>query len=93
MRLATNEVWNDAQGQKQERTSWHSVAVWEKGAAKACADRLQKGSLVQVEGRLNYRETKHSKYPDVTLTYVSVIATEVRFLADLRRRPEPPPER
>ena len=30
--LATNEVWNDKSGQKQERTEWHRVEVFGKTA-------------------------------------------------------------
>src|SRR5213595_2779657 len=26
--LATSEVWNDAEGQRQERTEWHNIVVW-----------------------------------------------------------------
>ncbi len=29
-RIATNEKWNDKNGQTQERTEWHRVVVWGK---------------------------------------------------------------
>ena len=30
--LATTEVWNDKQGQRQERTEWHNIDLWGKQA-------------------------------------------------------------
>jgi len=52
--VATNEVWNDKQGQKQERTEWHKVVVWGR-QAEFCGQYLQKGSTVFVEGRIQTR--------------------------------------
>ena len=54
MRLATNEVFNDKQNQRQERTEWHRVVVWGK-TAENCAQYLDKGRSVYVEGRLQTR--------------------------------------
>ena len=53
-RLATNESWNDKNGQRQERTEWHRVVVWGK-KAEACSKYLSKGRQVFVEGRLRTR--------------------------------------
>jgi single-strand DNA-binding protein len=55
LRLATNEVWTDKSGEKQERTEWHRVVVWGK-QAENCAKYLKKGRPVYVEGRLRTRE-------------------------------------
>ena len=53
--LATTEVWNDKQGQKQEKTEWHRVVVWGK-TAEALAQYLTKGKQVYVEGRIPTRK-------------------------------------
>ncbi|MBN2370537.1 MAG: single-stranded DNA-binding protein [Vicinamibacteria bacterium] len=53
--LATNEVWNDKSGQRQERTEWHRVEVFGK-QAKIAQDYLRKGRQVYVEGSLRYDE-------------------------------------
>jgi len=53
--LATSEQWTDAGGQKQERTEWHQVQVWDR-LAEACAKSIAKGSLVYVDGTLKSRE-------------------------------------
>jgi single-strand DNA-binding protein len=53
--LATSEKWTDKAGEKQERTSWHRVEVWGK-QAKFCGEVFVKGSLVYVEGKIQYDE-------------------------------------
>lgn len=55
LRMATTEQWSDKDGQRQERTEWHSVQVWGK-TAEHCAQYLAKGRSVYVEGRLESRE-------------------------------------
>ena len=52
--VATNEVWKDKGGQKQERTEWHRVNVWGE-QAENCSKFLAKGRMVYVEGRLQTR--------------------------------------
>ena len=52
--VATNEVWKDKSGQKQERTEWHRVIVWAE-QAENCSKFLSKGRMVYVEGRLQTR--------------------------------------
>jgi single-strand DNA-binding protein len=54
LNVATNEVWFDKQGQKQERTEWHKIVVWGK-QADFCGQYLTKGSTVFVEGRIQTR--------------------------------------
>ncbi|MGD0835753.1 MAG: single-stranded DNA-binding protein [Polyangia bacterium] len=52
--VATNEVWKDKTGQKQEKTEWHRVNVWGE-QAEHCSKYLAKGRSVYVEGRLQTR--------------------------------------
>lgn len=53
--VATNRVWNDKNGQRQEAVEFHNVVVW--GRQAEIASRfLVKGSLVLVEGRLQTRD-------------------------------------
>ncbi len=54
LRMATNEVWRDAEGKDQESTEWHSVVLWGKQAEFA-ANYIKKGQLIYVEGRLQTR--------------------------------------
>lgn len=52
--VATNYVWTDNGGQKQEKVEYHNVVVWRK-LAEICAQYLKKGSKVYIEGRLQTR--------------------------------------
>lgn len=57
LRLATTESWKDREtGEKQERTDWHSVAVFGDGLAGVAERYLRKGSKVYVEGKLRTRK-------------------------------------
>ena len=52
--VATNDVWTDKAGQKQERTEWHRVVVWGK-QAQVISEHLAKGKQIYVEGSLQTR--------------------------------------
>lgn len=54
LRMATNEVWRDAEGNDQDQTEWHRVVLWGK-AAEFASNYIKKGQLVFVEGRLQTR--------------------------------------
>lgn len=54
LNLATTDTWNDANGQKQERTEWHRVVAWGK-LAEIAKEYLGKGRQVYIEGRLQTR--------------------------------------
>ena len=49
--LATDEYWNDAQGQRQQRTEWHNIVVWNK-LADLAQNYLKQGKQVYLEGKL-----------------------------------------
>ena len=53
--VATSESWKDKQGQIQEKTEWHKVAVFGK-LAEICGEYLRKGSQVYFEGKLQTRK-------------------------------------
>jgi single-strand DNA-binding protein len=53
--MATTEVWNDKQGQRQEKTEWHRVVLWGK-TAESLAEYLTKGKQIYVEGKLQTRQ-------------------------------------
>jgi single-strand DNA-binding protein len=53
--VATNTVWTDAQGQRQERTEFHNVVAWGK-LAEICGQYLSKGRKVYAEGRIQTRD-------------------------------------
>jgi single-strand DNA-binding protein len=53
--VATNFVWTDANGQKQEKAEYHNVVAWRK-LADIIGQYLRKGSKVYIEGRLQTRD-------------------------------------
>ncbi len=52
--VATNFIWTDASGQKQEKVEYHNIVAWRR-LAEICGQYLKKGSKVYIEGRLQTR--------------------------------------
>lgn len=52
--LATNRMWKDDQGNKQDRTEFHNIVAWRK-LGEICAQYLTKGKQVYIEGHLQTR--------------------------------------
>lgn len=52
--LATGRQWNDRNGQKQEKTEWHRLVLWEK-LADVAEKYVKKGDRLYVEGEIEYR--------------------------------------
>jgi len=53
--LATNRVYRDRAGDRQQTTEWHRLVVWGEGAENF-ARIVGKGDLLAVRGRLEYRQ-------------------------------------
>ena len=75
--LATSDVWNDAEGQRQERTEWHNVVVWGK-QAETCGQYLAKGRQVYVEGAVRTRQYDDKEGQRRYIT--EIVAQRVQFL-------------
>ena len=57
LRVATTETWKDRNsGERQERTEWHTVAIFNEGLAGVAERYLKKGSKVYIEGQLQTRK-------------------------------------
>lgn len=57
--LATSRSWNDASGNKQEKTEWHRCVVWNtknSQLADIVEKYVKKGDKIYVEGRIEYRQ-------------------------------------
>jgi len=50
--VATDRVWTDKEGNKQQKTVWFRIAAWGR-LAETCNEYLSKGRQVLVEGELN----------------------------------------
>ena len=53
--VATTEKWKNKDGERQESTEWHRVALWGK-QAEAIGGYLTKGKQVLVEGSIHTRK-------------------------------------
>jgi single-strand DNA-binding protein len=78
MRIATSEQFTDKQQQKQERTEWHRIVVWGK-MGENCAQYLDKGRQVYVEGRLQTRSWDDKKTGEKRYM-TEIVANQVTFL-------------
>tara|TARA_B100001109_G_C18627115_1_gene364285 strand:+ start:49 stop:501 length:453 start_codon:yes stop_codon:yes gene_type:complete len=55
--IATSETWKDRNsGERQERTNWHNIAIFNENLAQIAEQYLRKGSKVYVEGQLETRK-------------------------------------
>jgi single-strand DNA-binding protein len=57
LRIATSESWNDRKsGERQERTEWHRVTIFNENLGRVAKQYLRKGSKVYLEGQLQTRK-------------------------------------
>ena len=75
--VATDESFTDREGNKQDRTEWHRVVVFQR-VAENCANYLGKGSLVFVEGSLQTRQWQDQQ--GQTRYTTEIKAQRVQFL-------------
>ena len=56
MRIATSEQWKDRDGNRQERTEWHNVVIFNENLGRVAKNYLRKGSKVYIEGQIQTRK-------------------------------------
>ncbi|MGE5561791.1 MAG: single-stranded DNA-binding protein [Bacillota bacterium] len=56
MRVATSESWKDRDGNRQERTEWHNVVIFNENLGRVAKNYLRKGSKVYLEGQIQTRK-------------------------------------
>jgi single-strand DNA-binding protein len=56
LRVATSESWKDRDGNRQERTEWHRVVIFNENLGKVAKAYLKKGSKVYLEGQIQTRK-------------------------------------
>ena len=99
LRIATNESYKNAEGEKIEKVEWHNVVAWAQ-LAEICGEYLKKGSQVYIEGSL---QTRSYEDRDGNTKYTTEIkAREMQMLggrgdggsngAKAEARPEPAAE-
>jgi len=73
--LATNRVWKDKDGNKQEGTDYHNIVIFGRQAENV-AQYLKKGSSALIEGRLTTRSWESE---GVKKYRTEIIADRVQF--------------
>jgi len=76
--IATNRVWNDTNGQKQERAEFHNIVAWRR-LAEISSQYLKKGAKVYIEGRL---QTRSWDDPNGVKRYRTEIIAENMIMLD-----------
>jgi single-strand DNA-binding protein len=56
LRVATSETWKDKDGNRQERTEWHRVVIFNENLGRVAKSYLRKGSKVYLEGQIQTRK-------------------------------------
>lgn len=65
LRIATSEQWKDKNtGERQEKTEWHTVAIFSEGLVNVAERFLRKGSKVFIEGQLQTRKWQDAQGND-----------------------------
>ncbi len=80
--LAVNRTWNDAQGNRQEETSFINCTAWGQ-RGETIAKYVQKGRQLLVSGRLQQR-TWQDKETGKNRSTIDVIVEEFSFISDGR---------
>lgn len=74
--LATNRIWTNKAGARQDETEYHSVVVWGR-QAEIVGQFLHRGSLVFVEGRLQTRSWQDAQGQKRKTT--EIVADRIQF--------------
>ena len=82
LRMATNHVWRDADGNRQESTEFHALVAFGRNA-EICAAYCQRGKRVYVDGHLRTREYDGSD--GLRRTTTEIVVDGIRLLD--RREP------
>ena len=75
--VGVTERWRDREGEEKEHTEWYRVVAFN-GVGEACAQYLEKGRRVYVEGHLRTRTYTNRNEEEKTIT--ELLASTVIFL-------------
>jgi single-strand DNA-binding protein len=89
IRVATTDTWKDKNGEKQERTEWHTVVFFGR-QAEIAGEYLKKGRQVYIEGRLQTRKWQDKEGQDRYTT--EIVADRMQMLGSREGSGAPPSE-
>ena len=82
--LATSDTWKDKNGERQEKTEWHRVVIFNQGLAEIAERYVRKGTKLYVEGALQTRKWTDNSGQEKYTTEVVKDINSVRV--DYRRQ-------
>lgn len=68
--VATSDVWKGKNGERQEKTEWHRVVIFNQVLADVAERYVKKGSKVYIEGALQSRKWTDGSGVEKTVTEV-----------------------
>ena len=68
--VATSENWKDRDGNRQEKTEWHKVAIFNENLGRVAKQFMKKGSKVYLEGQLQTRKWQDNSGADKYTTEI-----------------------
>jgi len=87
--LATSETWKDSDGEKKDRTEWHSLVAFGK-LGEICGEYLSKGKQVFVIGKLQTDSWKDKDGNQRSAT--KVILSEMQMLGGGKKEEKKAPD-
>ena len=81
LRIATSQSWQDKNtGERNERTEWHSVSIFDENSISYAENYLRKGSKVFCEGKLETRKWQDQTGNDRYSTEICVRTISGRLI-------------
>jgi single-strand DNA-binding protein len=72
IRVATSENWKDKDGNRQEKTEWHNVVIFNENLGRVAKSYLKKGSKVYLEGQIQTRKWQDQTGNDRYTTEIDI---------------------
>jgi single-strand DNA-binding protein len=86
--VATSESWKNEKGEYDTRTEWHRVYAW--GTLTNFAKTLQKGQLINLEGKIKYRTVEEEvEGAPFKHTIAEIHASSMRRLSKVEASDDP----
>lgn len=87
--IATSESWKDKNGEKQTKTEWHKIVLYNK-LAEIAAEYLRKGSKAYVEGSIKTRKWKDKN--DVEKYMTEIVGSSLQLIDSKPTQSQSPPQ-
>ena len=85
--LATTKNWKNQSGEKQSKTSWHNITIFQEPLINLLEQYTSKGSKLYIEGELDYQEYEKDGYKK----YITKITAHQVQMLDKKGESNPAP--